>query len=258
MKPTRVREVWASGSCALNCWLTSPSAVQAELLATLDFDSFVLDLQHGDIDYRDAVGIFQALRASGATPMARVAWNEPGTIGRLLDAGAFGIICPMVSSRADAEAFVGACRYPPHGYRSCGPVRANLHSETDVIGYFTAAETELITFALIETAQALENLDEIMTTPGLDGIYIGASDLAIAHGAGPSIDYSAPEAARRHETILAAARRHGRRVGLHAMTDADLSICVEAGADLVTTTTDRVALLREAERQLREAQRLRS
>jgi 4-hydroxy-2-oxoheptanedioate aldolase len=256
MKATRVREVWESGGCALNCWLTGPGAVQAELLATLGFDSFVLDLQHGDIDYRDAVGIFQAIRAGGATPMVRVAANDAAAIGRLLDAGAFGVICPMISSRAEAEAFVGACHYPPRGRRSFGPVRANVHASTDPAGYFAAAASQLIAIALIETAEALRNLDEILTTPGLDAVYIGASDLAIAHGGAPGIDYFSPDAARRQQTVLEAARRHDVRIALHAVTDADLAYCIEAGADLVTVTTDSVALLREADRQLSEARRL--
>ena len=105
------------------------------MLASLGFDSFVLDLQHGDIDYREAVGILTAVAPSGATALVRLPWNDPATIMRMLDAGAFGVICPMVNSRADAESFVGACRYPPTGYRSCGPIRATLQAHTDLRGY---------------------------------------------------------------------------------------------------------------------------
>lgn len=250
MGPTRVREIWSAGGRVLNCWLTGPSSVQAEQLAALGYDSFVVDMQHGDVDYREALGIFTAIRASGATPMARVEWNDPGAIMRLLDAGAFGIVCPMVSTRADAEAFVGACRYPPSGYRSCGPVRAALHMDTDVGGYFGAANSEVVAIALIETVEALANLDEILSTPGLDAIYLGPSDLAIAHGGVPAIDYFGVEPAARHETVLEAARRHGVRIGLHSITDDDIRYCVGAGADLITVTMDSVALLREATRQL--------
>lgn len=256
MESTRTRRIWDEGGRVLNCWLTGPSAVQAEQLAALGYDSFVLDLQHGDVDYREAVGIFTAIAASGATPIARVGWNEPGSIMRLLDAGAFGIVCPMVSSRADAEAFVGACRYPPLGYRSCGPVRATLHARTDLDGYFAGANAQVLTIALIETAEALANLDEILSTPGLDAIYLGPSDLAIAHGGTPAIDYFGAEAAARHETVLEAARRHGVKIGLHAVTDDDLRFCIEARADLVTVTTDSVALLREATRQIGDARAL--
>jgi 4-hydroxy-2-oxoheptanedioate aldolase len=256
MEPTRIRRIWSEGGRVLNCWLTGPSAVQAEQLAALGFDSLLLDVQHGDVDYREAVGVFTAIRASGATPLARVPWNDPGTIMRLLDAGAFGILCPMIQSRADAEAFVGACRYPPVGYRSCGPVRAQLHAGTDLGGYFDAANDVIVTIALIETARALDNLDEVLATPGLDAVYLGPSDLAISHGGPPAIDYFGTAAAARHECFLEAVRRHRVRFGLHAVTDEDLRYCIESGADLVTVTTDAVALLREASRQLSEARAL--
>jgi len=256
MEPTRLKTIWREGGCALNCFLTGPSSVQAELLATLGFDSFVLDLQHGDIDFREAVGILTAIAPSGATPLVRLASNDPATIGRLLDAGAFGVICPMVNSRADAEAFVGACRYPPAGYRSCGPFRAPLQAHTDLPGYFAAANDIIVAIALIETAEGLKNLDAILETSGLDGVYLGASDLAIAHGGPPGIDYISADAAARHNIFLAAARRSGLKVCLHAQTDDDLRFCIEAGADLVTVATDALALQREAARQLTEARRL--
>jgi 4-hydroxy-2-oxoheptanedioate aldolase len=256
MEPTRLKTIWREGGCALNCWLTAPSSVQAELLASLGFDSFVLDLQHGDIDYREAIGILTAVAQSGATALVRVPSNDPATIGRLLDAGAFGVICPMVNSRDDAESFVGACRYPPAGYRSWGPFRATLQARTDFEGYFAEANDSIVAIALIETAEGLANLDSILETPGLDGAYLGASDLAVAHGGQPGIDYFSADAAARHHTLLEAARRKGVKVCLHAQTDEDIRFCIEAGADLVTVATDALALHREAGRQLSEARRL--
>jgi 4-hydroxy-2-oxoheptanedioate aldolase len=256
MEPTRLRTIWREGGCALNCWLTSPSSVQAELLASLGFDSFVLDLQHGDIDYRESVGILTALTPSGATALVRLPGNDPALIMRMLDAGVFGAICPMVNSRADAEAFVGACRYPPAGYRSCGPIRATLQMRTDLRGYFAYANDAVVTIALIETAEGLANLDSILETPGLDGVYLGASDLAISHGGPPGIDYFSADAAARLETFLEAAKRTTVKVCLHAQTDEDLRLCMDAGADLVTVATDAIALQREAARQLSEARRL--
>jgi 4-hydroxy-2-oxoheptanedioate aldolase len=252
VQPTRLRTIWREGGCALNCWLTSPSSVQAELLASLGFDSFTLDLQHGDIDYRDAVGILTALTASGATVLARPS-NDPATVGRLLDAGVFGVICPMVNSRADAEAFVAACRYPPAGHRSWGPFRAAVQAGTDTSDYFADANDSIAAIALIETAEGLANLDSILEVPGLDGVYLGASDLAVSHGGRPALDYFGAEAAARHDILLQAARRAGAKVCLHAQTDEDTRFCIEAGADLVTVATDAVALHREAGRQLSEA-----
>ena len=253
MQPIRLRAIWREGGCALNCWLTSPSSVQAELLASLGFDSLTLDLQHGDIDYRDAVGILTALTASGATALARVPSNDPATIGRLLDAGVLGVICPMVNSRADAESFVAACRYPPAGNRSWGPFRAALQARTDTTDYFAEANDSIVAIALIETREGLDNLDSILEAPGLDGVYLGASDLAVSHGGRPALDYFGAEAATRHGILLEAALRTGVKVCLHAQTDEDIRFCIEAGADLVTVATDAVALHREASRQLSEA-----
>jgi 4-hydroxy-2-oxoheptanedioate aldolase len=256
MEPTRLKTIWREGGCALNCWLTAPSSVQAELLASLGFDSFVLDLQHGDIDYREAVGILTAVAPSGATALVRLPSSDPATIGRLLDAGAFGVICPMVNSRDAAESFVGACRYPPAGYRSWGPFRAPLQARTDPGGYFGEANDSIVAIALIETVEGLANLDSILETPGLDAVYLGASDLAVAHGGQPGIDYFSADAAARHDILLEAARRQGVKVCLHAQTDEDVRFCIEAGADLVTVTTDALTLHREAGRQLGEARRL--
>jgi 4-hydroxy-2-oxoheptanedioate aldolase len=227
------------------------------MLASLGFDSFVLDLQHGDIDYREAVGILTALAPSGATPLVRVASNDPATIGRLLDAGVFGVICPMVNSRGDAEAFVAACRYPPTGNRSWGPFRAALQASTDAPhNYFAEANDSIAAIALIETADGLANLEAILEVPGLDGVYLGASDLAVSHGGQPALDYFGAEAAARHDVLFEAARRKAVKVCLHAQTDEDIRFCIEAGADLVTVSTDAAALHREAARQLSEARRL--
>ena len=256
MEPTRLKAIWREGGCALNCWLTSSSAVQAELLASLGFDSMVLDLQHGDMDYREAVAILTALAPSGATPLARVPSNDPATIGRLLDAGVLGVICPMVNSRADAETFVAACRYPPDGNRSWGPFRAALQARTTPSDYFAGANESIAAIALIETADGLANLDSILETPGLDGVYLGAADLAVSHGGQPALDYHGPEPAARHDVLFAAAHPAGVKLCLHAQTDQDIRYCIDAGADLVTVATDSLALQREAGRQLSEARRL--
>ena len=117
--------------------------------------------------------------------MARVNWNEPGQIMKILDAGSYGIICPMVSNKKEAENFVKACMYPPNGYRSYGPIRGLIYGGPE---YADEANNEILKFAMIETKESLENLDEIMKTPGLDGIYIGPADLSLAIGQKPSFD----------------------------------------------------------------------
>ena len=134
MRENRVRTIWQSGEAAVNGWLHIPSSWSAEIMSHQGWDSLTVDMQHGLMDYQTALTMLQAVSTTPVTPLARVPWNEPGIIGRMLDAGAYGIICPMINTRADAEAFVGACRYAPQGYRSLGPTRANLYagSETGV------------------------------------------------------------------------------------------------------------------------------
>ena len=163
----RLRETWNTGKPALNGWLAIPSTFSAEIMSHQNFDSITIDLQHGLTDYSIAVPMMQAMSASDATMLCRVPWLEAGIIMKLLDAGAMGIICPMINSREEAEEFVGATLYSPKGYRSSGPVRANIiHPD-----YHNSANDQIISLAMIETEQAVENAEAICSTPGLTGIY---------------------------------------------------------------------------------------
>ena len=185
MRKNKLKEIFKSGKFAVNGWLQIPNSFTAELMANQNWDSLTLDMQHGVIDYPNAVGMLQAISTTKVVPMARVNWNEPGQIMKILDAGAYGIICPMVSNKIEAEKFVKACMYPPDGYRSYGPIRGLVYGGPD---YADEANNEILKFAMIETKESLENLDEIMKTPGLDGIYIGPADLSLAIGQKPSFD----------------------------------------------------------------------
>ena len=185
MRKNKLKEIFKSGKSAVNGWLQIPNSFTAELMANQNWDSLTLDMQHGIIDYPNAVGMLHAISTTKVVPMARVNWNEPGQIMKILDAGAYGIICPMVSNKIEAENFVKACMYPPDGYRSYGPIRGLVYGGPD---YAEEANNEILKFAMIETKESLENLDEIMKTPGLDGIYIGPADLSLAIGQKPSFD----------------------------------------------------------------------
>jgi len=114
----KVKEIWKSGKAVVNGWLAIPSGFSAEVMAQCGFDSITVDMQHGVQDYQSMVQCFQAMQAHPVTPMVRVPWNEPGIIGKVLDGGAYGVICPMVNTREEAEALVSYCRYPPKGQRS--------------------------------------------------------------------------------------------------------------------------------------------
>ena len=185
MRKNKLKEIFKEGKAAVNGWLQIPNSFTAELMANQNWDSLTLDMQHGIIDYSNAVGMLQAISTTNVVPLARVNWNEPGQIMKILDAGAYGIICPMISNKNEAENFVKACMYPPNGYRSQGPIRGLVYGGSD---YANKANDEILKFAMIETKDSLDNLDEIMKTPGLDGIYIGPADLSLAIGEKPSFD----------------------------------------------------------------------
>src|ERR1700758_3125759 len=159
-----VKKVWASGKAVVNAWLAIPSGFSAEVIAQCGFDSVTVDMQHGVQDYQSMVQCFQAMHGHPVTPMVRVPWNEPGIIGKVLDAGAMGVICPMVNSPQEARAFVSAVRYPPLGSRSHGPIRVGTYGEAGT--YYLTANIDVICMPMIETEEAVGNIDAILDVPG--------------------------------------------------------------------------------------------
>ena len=231
----KLRSRWQEGAVAVNAWLGIPSTVTAEIVSRQAFDSITIDLQHGINDYSSAVPMLQAIAASDATPMARVPWLEPGIIMKLLDAGALGIVCPMVNTPEDAERFVRYCRYAPDGERSFGPVRAGLlHGPS----YVRQANESIVTLAMIETAQALAQVSEIARTRGLTGVYIGPSDLGLSLGYEAKLDQTEPVVVDAIKRILEAAREAGIKAGIHCLAPAYAREMMALGFDLVTLGTD--------------------
>lgn len=249
MRPNPIKAIWDEGRAVINGWCVIPSSFSAEIMASLNWDSLTLDLQHGVIDYQNAVTMFQAISTTETAPMARVPWNDPSIIMKLLDAGAYGLICPMVNNREQAEAFVGACRYSPRGYRSSGPVRATLYAGAD---YMTHADDTVLTFAMIETTEALENLDKILSTPELDAIYVGPSDLSISMGGKPGLDQTEPMVVEAIGTIVAAAKRHGIRCGIQCGSTDYAKKMIADGFDLVTVLSDMRMIIAAGNRVLAE------
>ena len=228
---TKLLDAWASGRAVINGWLSMPNTVSAEIMSQQDFDSLVIDLQHGLIDYTSALPMLQALAASDVFPLARTPWLEPGIIGKLLDAGALGIICPMVNSAADAEQLVRYAHYAPRGQRSFGPTRALLAHGGD---YATRAKDVIVTLAMVETVQALENVDAIVRTPNLTGVYIGPSDLSLSMGHTPKLDQDEPAVVEAIMTILTAAKAAGVKAGIHCISPDYAKSMIAKGFDLVT------------------------
>ena len=240
MRKNKLKQMFVEGKPIINGWLQIPSAFSAEVMVHQGWDSCTIDMQHGVIDYPDALNMLQSISTTAVTPLARVNWNEPGQIMKILDAGSYGIICPMVSNREEAEKVVQACMYPPHGYRSFGPVRGLIYGGSD---YADHANDELLKFAMIETKESLEKLDEIMSTPGLDGIYIGPADLSLAIGEKPGFDR--PETSKAYSEILRIlehAKKNNIFAGIHNGTPEYALKMIDKGFNFVTIGADQRAM----------------
>jgi 4-hydroxy-2-oxoheptanedioate aldolase len=235
MRPNLLKQRWAEGGAALNGWLMLPSPFVAELMAHQGFDSLTIDMQHGLMGYETMVAMLQAISTTDVTPVVRVPWNDPSLLMRAADAGAYAIICPMINSRTECEAFVGALRFPPAGYRSYGPVRARVYGGGD---YVEHADSLVATIAMIETAEALDAVDDIASTPGLDALYVGPADLSISLGGSQRTDYTDPYLLSQLERIVGAGRRNGIAVGLHNATAEYAARAVDMGFQFVTLASD--------------------
>jgi 4-hydroxy-2-oxoheptanedioate aldolase len=235
MRPNKLREIWKSGGAAVNGWLAIPNSFSAETMAHQGWDSLTIDLQHGVVDYQAMVTMLQAVSTTHTVPVVRVPWLEPGILMKTLDAGAYGVICPMVSSRDDAQRLVAYTHYAPRGTRSFGPVRALLYGGAD---YPQHANDTIVTFAMIETAAALDQLDDILSVEGLDAIYIGPSDLSLALGCSPTFDDLDPKAAEAVDHILARAKAHGVVAGIHNGSPEAALARIAKGFQFVTVSSD--------------------
>jgi 4-hydroxy-2-oxoheptanedioate aldolase len=235
MRENMLRQAWGDGRRTVNGWLSIPSPFAAEVMAHQGWDSLTIDLQHGLIDYQVAVGMLQAISTTAVTPLVRVPWLEPGTLMKALDAGAYGVICPMINTAADADLLVRACRYPPRGTRSFGPIRASIYGGPD---YARHADRTVLVLAMIETAEALGNLDAILKVDGLDGIYVGPSDLSNSLGFPPVLDPEAPRVVEAIEGVVRAAKAAGLYAGIHTAAPPYARRMHEIGFDFISIGSD--------------------
>jgi 4-hydroxy-2-oxoheptanedioate aldolase len=213
MRPNALKKKIADGVRCVGGWAAIPSVFSTEIYAAQGWDSVTLDMQHGSLDINDVVPMLQAISSAGdATPMVRVPWNDPAHVMRVLDAGAYGIICPMINTKAEAEALVRAGRYPPMGERSFGPFRAAQYGGAD---YWQHANEEVLLFAMVETRQAVGSLEEILSVQGINGVYVGPSDLSLSLGKTPTLDPSDKEVLAAMDTIVKTTRKAGLIAGVH-------------------------------------------
>ncbi len=247
MRENTSLSAWRRGEQTIGCWLSLANSYTAEAISKLGFDWVCIDMQHGLVDYTDLTNMLPAISNSDATPLVRVPWNEPYEIMKALDAGAYGVIVPMVNNREEAAQAVAACRYPPDGTRSFGPIRAALYAGK---GYAQEANDQIACIAMIETVEGIEKVEEIVTTPGLNGIYIGPADLALALGLPVSGDQPQQEHLQVVTRIRDVCRRHNVAVGIHTSSLEYAQKYLELGLNFVTLRSESGHMMTNAAREL--------
>jgi 4-hydroxy-2-oxoheptanedioate aldolase len=235
MRQIEVRKALSEGRTVLNGWSVIPGGFLAEVMASLGWDALTIDMQHGMISETDMLSMLQAISTTKITPLIQLKTNTPELIGKALDAGAMGVICPLINTADDAAQFVSACQYPPLGVRSSGATRAMIYAGFD---YGANADAQVMKFAMIETRDALRNLDMIAATPGLDGLYVGPSDLSLAHGSKQGFDLDEPHMMEAYKAIAAACQKYNLAAGIHTASPEFAGRMQEIGYRFITLVGD--------------------
>jgi len=247
MRPNKIKQMWRENKCVTMGWLSVSNGFTAEVMARQGFDALVIDMQHGLTDMTNLWPMLQAVSQTDTVPVVRVAWNDPAAIMKALDLGAYGMLVPLINTAEDAAKAVAACRYPPVGMRSSGPVRAVHYGGAD---YVAKANDEIVVMGMVETKEGLANLDAICATPGLDCVYIGPSDLAFAIGMTPRPDNPDPAHMATCDRIRDAAHKHGIKAAMHCASAAFAAGAVKRGFDLVMLTSDLACMVAGVRKQL--------
>lgn len=248
MRVNKIKELWGKNKVAIGGWLSIPSGISTEIMAHQEWDVLTIDMQHALISISDMVPMITAISSTDVTPFVRLPWLEPGIIMKALDAGSYGVICPMINTREDAELFVSYCRYAPQGTRSFGPGRAVLYAGND---YAMQANETILTLAMIETKKALDNLDGILKVDGLDAVFVGPSDLGLslgyAHG-----NHEEPVLLEAIEMILKSAKSNDKKAGIYTLTPHYAKRMIQLGFDYVVISSDARMLNAQAVKTLTE------
>jgi len=235
MRPNTVKRQLREGKPSIGTWLMLGSPLAAEYLAHQGFDWLNVEQEHSPIDVGMTLHLLQAISTTPTIPMVRVPWKDPQAIKRALDVGAYGIFVPQVETRDEAEMIVGAMKYPPEGYRGLGGARRQLYGGPD---YVRHANDEILVIVMIETARGLRNVDDILSTPGIDACFIGPNDLCAALGLDPSLDPTFPEFEAAIRSIQDTCRRYGVVPGIHTQTAERTVERIDQGWQLIAVNSE--------------------
>ncbi len=246
MRSNYVRHKLKRGEPSIGTWLTLPTPTAATFMARTGFDWLTVELEHTPITLETAAACFSIIAASGKIPLVRVPWNTAENIKRVLDSGAFGIVVPMVNTRAEAEAVVRAARYRPLGDRSIGGQLPAANFETDASTYRARANEEILVVVMLETAEAVKNADEILSVPGIDAFFIGPNDLHNSLGKPPVFESDAPEFLHAIDRLLAAGKKHNVPAGIHVVDTPAALRRLAQGFQFIAITSETGMMLSKA------------
>lgn len=252
MKTNYVKANLRAGKPSVGTWLTLASPIAARFMARLRFDWLTVDMEHNPIDIETAATMFAVIADAGCVPLARVPWNTAENIKRVLDNGAWGIVVPMVNSRAEAEAAVAAAKYPPVGNRSVG---GNLHALSfggDTAEYYAHANDEILVIIQAEHVDAIEHADEILSVPGVDAVFIGPNDLLASMGQTPRMetDYKPFVDALAHTRTTA--NKYGVAPGIHVADAEAVNRRIGEGFQFIALASESGLMVRIARDQIGE------
>ncbi len=235
MKKNNLLNLWKNNEACINTWLSIPNSFTAEAVGKMGWDSITIDMQHGQSDYSTSISMLQSLSNSKSIPLVRVPWSEPGIITKMLDLGVMGIIAPMINTKKECENFVSYCQYPPLGKRSFGPLRAQMVYGSD---YYEKANENIISLAMIETKEAIENIDDILSVPNLTGVYVGPGDMCSSYGLKPHFDVKEEPIFSNIKLIVKKAKENGKIAGIHNGSTSYAKEMIKLGYQFVTISSD--------------------
>ncbi|HYJ12226.1 MAG TPA: aldolase/citrate lyase family protein [Thermomicrobiales bacterium] len=217
MRINHVRKRLQAGEPSIGTWMSLPSPEAAEQVSRLPLDWLVVDAEHSAVDIRTLAQMFTSMSSSGIAPMVRIPWNSAENFKRVLDAGAWGVVVPMVNNREEAERAVAAARYYPDGNRSVGGGRHALSWDSSGAEYYRNANDQVLVVLQIEHIEGVRNADEILSVPGVDACFIGPNDLAASMGLGLGVPLESdiPELVEAIMHIRDTCLKHGVATGIH-------------------------------------------
>ena len=246
MKTNPVRSKLQRGEPSTGTWLNTADSVIAQLMARTGFDWLTVEMEHSHVTFEHAARSFGIIAASGCVPLVRLSLNTAENIKRALDTGAWGIIVPLVNSRAECEAVVRAARYRPIGQRTIGGQLGPANFATDAATYYTRANDEILVVVMAETAEAVANIDDILSVPGIDAVFVGPNDLHASLGVAPAFDSGLPAFNDALARILASAKKHCVAPGIHVADAAQARRRIAEGWQFIAVASEVGMMLGQA------------